>query len=64
MAGKHYTQEEIDLIVSMKNDGKSFEDIKAAIKEKFSFDRPVRAIKIVYDRKQNKTEAPAESKPE
>ena len=50
MAGKRYKKDEIELIVSMKNSGSSFSDIKTKIKEQFGYDRPERALKIIYNR--------------
>lgn len=52
MPGKRYTEQEKEKIVLLKKSGKSFEEIKSAVNMEFGIDRPIRALKIIYDRHQ------------
>lgn len=50
MAGKRYSNEEINDIVAIKDSGKTFEEVKAEIDAKYSVSRGVNSLKIIYRR--------------
>lgn len=50
MAGKRYTEKEIAKLVELKDGGKTFDEIAAAIKTEFGVSRNVRSLKVIYDR--------------
>lgn len=55
-ARKRYTEAEINAIVTLKNSGKSFEEVQSEIKTQFNIERPIGALKIIYNRHTAKKE--------
>ena len=53
MAGKRYSGVEIEKIVELGKEGKTFQEIQTEINDEFKVERKISSLKIIFNRHKN-----------
>ena len=59
MAGKRYSTKEIERIVELGKEGKTFTEIQTTINDEFKVERHIPSLKIIFNRHKNQEQAVA-----